>query len=83
MSVQDGVCEGVTPVKFGVCEGVTPVKFGVCDGIINPHGCCNSPISPVPATPVTDMLPTPVIVTEPTEPVPATPVTDMLNQQML
>ena len=79
MSVQDGVCEGVTPVKFDVCEGVTPVKFDVCEGMIIPHGCGMSPISPVPATPVTDIFPAPVIVTEPTEPVPAIPVTDTLE----
>jgi len=45
----------------GVCEGVTPEKFGVWDGIINPHGCCNSPISPVADTPVTVTLALPVV----------------------
>jgi hypothetical protein len=45
----------------GVCDGVTPVKFDVWDGIINPQGCSNSPISPVAETPVTVTLAFPVI----------------------
>ena len=81
----------------GVCEGVIPVKFDVWDGIISPHGCCSSPISPVADNPVTVTFAFPVVsavalFTEaviatmtfvvnvsPTALVPATPVTKALS----